>query len=74
MKKVTKRARQASDEKRKDSSAPDEVQAYQCQEDCDEQADKDILRPGEEKVGEGPDNLRQREKWFQQRTSGSRRK
>ncbi len=72
MKKVKKRARRASDEERKDS-APDEVKAYQSA-DSEEHADKDILRPVERKIGEGHNNLRQREKWFQQRTTGSSRK
>jgi|GEM_PF-3650576 len=72
MKKVTKRARRASAGGRKDS-APDEVKAYQSA-DSEEHADKDILRPVERKVGEGPGNLRHREKWFQQRTTGGSRK
>ena len=72
MKKVTKRARRASDKEQKDS-ASNEVKAYQGA-DSEEHADKDILRPCAEKVGEEPGNLRQREKWFQQRTSGSSRK
>jgi hypothetical protein len=72
MKKVTKRARHASDDERKDC-ASDEVKAYQSA-DSEEHADKDILRPSAEKVGEGPGNLRHREKWFQQRTTGSSRK
>ncbi|HEV7858012.1 MAG TPA: hypothetical protein VGO91_05235 [Pyrinomonadaceae bacterium] len=36
------------------------------------QADEDTLKPYGEKIGEGPGNLRQRERWFQQRT-GSRK-
>ena len=33
--------------------------------------DKDTLKPSQEKIPEGPDNLRRREDWFQKRTGGT---
>jgi hypothetical protein len=73
MKKETESKTSVKAGENKDSKS-DESESRQSDEAAgsEAQADEDTIRPYGKKIGEGPDNLRQREQWFQQRT-GSRK-
>ncbi len=70
MKKDAESKKRLEDEK---ASSSDEPEAGQSIEASESEPDEDADTTDEPKVGEAPGNLRQRERWFQQRTGGRRR-
>jgi len=65
---------ETSNQKQPDQSQETDQQdsqdADQSPSESDDQTPDQLIKPFDQKVGEGRDNLRRREEWFQRRTGG----